>query len=124
MSKNLNYITGTILITAGALLVLIYKVALADNLILPVLFGCLILFGGGVLLIYVTRDLHKATDHLQQIEQSIEDGKEVPEGTGQIIITCANNGITVTPHNMSFQDSIAALEVGKLTLIDQKCKKK
>jgi hypothetical protein len=120
MSKKLNYIVGAAMVAIGIILVATtYKIALrADKTFVLFLCAYMSLIGGGLLLIWVTREVHKAAENLQRIEQSIETpGQEQP--APQIIITIASNGINVMANGMTLPEIISTLEISKLQMINQ-----
>lgn len=121
MRAKLNYVAGSIMIVAGMLLAAMYKTEMAINLFLLLILVCFILIGSGLLVIYFTRSLHKASEKLQQIEQSITEAEQTPEDVSRIIITTLN-GMAIECSNMDFHERISALEVAKVTPINQSSK--
>lgn len=124
-SKNFNYAVGSGLIITGIVVVArTYEIAMAGSQTIRAAFllAYILLIGGGMLLIYVTRSLHKAADNLQQIERSIIEAAEQTPDVGRITITCTQNGMTIECSDMDFHERISALEVAKITLINNRSK--
>jgi uncharacterized membrane protein len=125
MSKRLDYIMGIIMVVVGIVLVTTtYKLALVSGKLFALfLVSYMLLIGGGLLLLYVTKEVHKAAENLQRIEELIEkpvQEQSTPQGVSQIILTLhEGGGVGIEARNVDFEQVIATLEVTKIQLIKQ-----
>ncbi len=116
MSKRTNYNIGTAMVIIGGLLYAsMYKYLYNTGYLFLLWLSCITIIGGGLLLIYITRDLHKASENIQRIEQSIKS----PDPAQRIVITITVNDLNIEIINMTLQETISALEISKIQLIHQ-----